>query len=87
MISITRDVQHIVNHHAVKSTLPERNTELESVIKEMEFVPSSVPGEESSSITFSSGGGAQTNNIHSGTGQHINNNAAVRNQNFHSSKD
>jgi hypothetical protein len=86
MVSVTQEVQLIVNHHAVKSAKPEQNTELENIIKEMKSVKSSVAEEESSGMTFNSGGGAQTNNVNSGSGQQINNNAAVGTQNFHSSK-
>jgi hypothetical protein len=86
MVLITQDVQLVVNHHAVQSTSPERNAELENIIKEMKSVKSSVPEEERSGNTFNSGGGAQTNNVNSGSGQQINNNAAVGTQNFHSGK-
>lgn len=86
MISITEDVQLIVNNHAVKSAKPEQIAELEDIIKEMKSVKSSVPGEESSGMNFNSGGGVQTNNVNYGSGQQINNNAAVGTQNFHSGK-
>lgn len=86
MISITEEVQLIVNNHAVKSATPEQSSKLEAIIKEMKSAKSSVPAEESSGITFNSGGGAQTNNVNSGSGQQINNNAAVGTQNFHSGK-
>jgi hypothetical protein len=82
MISITQDVQLVVNNHAVKSAMPAQNIELENIIKEMKSVESSVPEEESTSMTFNSGGGAQTNNVNSGGGQQINNNAPVGAQNF-----
>src|SRR6266498_337442 len=51
MVSITQDVQLIVNNHAVKSAKPEQNVELENIIKEMKSVRSSVPEEESSAMT------------------------------------
>jgi hypothetical protein len=82
MISITQDVQLVVNNHAVKSAKPAQNVELENIIKEMKSVKSSVPEEESTSMTFNSSGGAQTNNVNSGGGQQINNNAPVGTQNF-----
>ncbi|KAI7973072.1 hypothetical protein EIK77_004349 [Talaromyces pinophilus] len=87
MISITQDVQLIVNNHAVKSVKPEQSAELENIIKEMKSVKSSIPEEENSGMAFNSGGGAQTNNVNSGSGQQINNNAPVATQNFHSGKD
>lgn len=86
MISITEDVQLIVNHDAVKSAKPEQNLELENIVKEMKSVESSVPVEEGSASTFNSSGGAQTNNVNSGSGQQINNNGPVSTQNFHSGK-
>lgn len=87
MISITQDVQLVVNNHAVKSANPEQNVELENIIKEMKTVKPSVPEEESSGMTFNSGGGAQTNNVNTGHGQQVNNNAAVGTQNYYSGKD
>lgn len=82
MVSITEDVQLVVNHHAVKSAKPEQIAELEKIVKEMKSVRSSVPEEEGSGMTFNSQGGAQTNNVNSGSGQQINNNATVGTQNF-----
>jgi hypothetical protein len=38
-------------------------------------------------MTFSSGGGAQTNNVNTGSGQQVNNNAAVGTQNYYFGKD
>ncbi|KAK5063004.1 hypothetical protein LTR84_005080 [Exophiala bonariae] len=84
MLSITRDVQLIVNHHAVNAGMSEQNTELEKIVQELKSVKSSVYEDESLGNTFNSGGGAQTNNVNSGSGQQINNNAAVGTQNFHS---
>jgi len=86
MVSITEDVQLVVNHHAVKSAKPEQVAELEKIIKEMKSVPSSVPDEDGQGMAFNSQGGAQTNNVNTGPGQQINNNAAVGTQNFHSGK-
>ena len=82
MGSITEDVQLVVNHHAVKSAKPEQVAELEKIIQEMKSVRSSVREEEGSGMIFNSRGGAQTNNVLSGSGQQINNNAAVGTQNF-----
>lgn len=86
MLSITQDVQLIVNNYAVKSAQPEQTVELENIVKEMKSVKSSLPEEESSAMAFNSSGGAQTNNVNSGSGQQINNNAPVSTQNFNSGK-
>lgn len=80
MVCITEDIQLVVNHHAVKSAGPQQIRALEEIIKEMRSVQSSLPGEEGSGTTFNSHGGAQTNNVNSGSGQQINNNAAVGTQ-------
>jgi len=77
VVLITEEVQLIVNHYVVMSAKPEQIAELEKIIKEMKSVRSSAPEEEGSGITFNSQGGAQTNNVNSGSGQQINNNAAV----------
>lgn len=87
MLSITEDVQLLVNYHAVTTVNPEQKAELDNIIKEMKSVPSSVPETSSAAPSFHSGGGAQTNNVNSGSGQQINNNAAVGTQNFNSGKD
>jgi hypothetical protein len=84
MVSITEDVQLVINHHAVKSAKPEQVAELEKIIKEMKSVRSSVPEDGGQGMTFSSGGGAQTNNVNAGSGQQINNHAPVGTQNFQS---
>ena len=78
MISITTDVRLLVNHHAVNSAKPEQNAELDNIIKEMNYAKSSVPEEESSAMTFNSGGGAM--NINRGCGQQINNLGPVSTQ-------
>ncbi|KAJ6118771.1 hypothetical protein N7471_013391 [Penicillium samsonianum] len=44
----------------------------------------SAPDEGHTALAFNSGVGAQTNNVNSGSGQQINNNAHVGTQNFHS---
>ncbi|KAK5263058.1 hypothetical protein LTR96_011509 [Exophiala xenobiotica] len=82
MVSITEDVQLVVNHHAVKSAKPEQMAELEKIVKEMKSVRPSLPEEESSGMAFNSQRGAQTNNVNAGNGQQINNNAAVGRQYF-----
>lgn len=87
MGSMTEDVQLIVNHNAVQSADRQQIVELENILKEMKSVDSSVPDEESSTMAFSSGGGAQTNNVNTGNGQQINNNAHVGTQHFNSGKD
>ena len=86
MLSMTEDVQLVVNNHAVKSAKPEQHAELEKIVQEMKSVKSSMPGEESSGMPFNSGGGAQTNNVNNGSGQQINNNASVGTQNNHYGK-
>ncbi|RMZ79634.1 hypothetical protein DV737_g3329, partial [Chaetothyriales sp. CBS 132003] len=83
MTSITDDVQLLVNHHAVKSAKPEQVAELETIVKEIKLMQSSIPEEKKARMTFSSQDGAQTNNVNSsGGGQQINNNATVRTQYF-----
>ncbi|OQD96542.1 hypothetical protein PENSOL_c015G00659 [Penicillium solitum] len=68
MIGLTEDVQLIVNHDAVRSSNQPQHDELEAIIEEIKSVTSSVPDEESSTMNFSSGGGAQTNNVNKGSG-------------------
>lgn len=81
---ITEDVQLVVNNQAVRSARPEQNAELENITEKMNSIKSSAPEEESSAMTFHSGGGAQKNNVNEGSGQQINNNASVGTQNFNS---
>jgi hypothetical protein len=87
MATLTQDVQLIVNNNGVNSATPEQNVELEHILKEMKSVKSSTLEEECTAIAFHSGGGAQTNNVNSGSGQQINNNAHVGTQNFQSGKE
>jgi hypothetical protein len=87
MVTLTQDVQLIVNHHAVNSATPEQNSELKTIFQEMESVKSLTTEEEHSALTFHSGGGAQSNNVNSGSGQQINNNAHVGTQYFHAGKE
>jgi hypothetical protein len=87
MTTLTQDVQLIVNHHAVNSATLEQNSELKNILQEMESVKSFTTEEEHSALTFHSGGGAQTNNVNSGSGQQINNNAYVGTQNIQSRKE
>ena len=82
MTVITEEIQLIVNHHAVKSANPQQIAELGNIIEEMKSAKSSIPEEESSGMVFNSGGGAQTNNVNSGSGQFIANNAPVTTQNY-----
>ncbi|KGO78557.1 Tetratricopeptide-like helical [Penicillium italicum] len=77
MTALTQDVQLIVNNNAVNSATPGQNAELEEILKEMKSIKTSTPDEEHTALTFNSGGGAQTNNVNSGSGQQINNNAHV----------
>ncbi|KAI2822751.1 hypothetical protein CBS133816_9241 [Aspergillus niger] len=82
MASVTHDVQLVVNHHAVKSAQPETNIELENIIKEMKSLKSSVPEEESSGMTFNSGGGAMEAYISRDDGHMIINRERIKSQNF-----
>lgn len=72
MLSLTKDVQLIVNHDTVMSTNQHQNAGLENIISEMKSATSSVPDENTSTKTFDSGGGAQTNNVNSGRGKQYN---------------
>lgn len=87
MTALTEDVQLIVNNHAVKSTTPEQNAELEDILKEIKSVKPSIAEEDHRALMFHCGGGTQTNNVNSGSGQQVNNNAPVGTQNFHSGKE
>lgn len=87
MTTLTQDVQLIVNNNVVDSATPEQNADLEDILKDMKSAKTSTPNEEHTALAFNSGGGAQTNNVNSGSGQQINNNAYVGSQNFHSGKD
>lgn len=82
MVCITKDIQLVVNHHAVKSMGPDQMRVLDDIIKEMKSMQSSSDEEESSGVIFNSDGGAQTNNVNTGSGQQVNNNAPVTTQNF-----
>jgi hypothetical protein len=81
MVSITEDVQLVVNHHAVKSAKPEQLAELERVIKEMKSVKSSIPDEESSDMAFTSKGNME-NYINQDKGYLVVNRDKVETQNF-----
>lgn len=85
MASITEDVQRVVNHNSVQSATVRQNLELDNIIKEMKSIESSVP--VANTMTFSSGGGAQTNNVNSGSGQQITNSGHVGTQYFNSGKE
>lgn len=87
MAALTQDVQLLVNNHAVNSSTLEQNGKLEDILKEMKSIKSSALEEDCMALAFHSGGGAQTNNVQSGSGQQINNNANVGTQNFHSGKE
>ncbi|KAJ5813504.1 TPR repeat protein [Penicillium pulvis] len=82
MASITEDVQLVVNHNSVQSASARQTLELDDIIKEMKSIESSVP--TANTMTFSSGGGAQTNNVNSGSGQQIHTNGNVGTQYFNS---
>jgi hypothetical protein len=87
MISITEEVQLIVNRHSVQLAKPDQKAVLDNIIEEMKSVKPSVPEEEIAGNTFNSYAGAMTNNVnsgsgqlHSGSGYQINNNAPVTTQ-------
>lgn len=82
MVCITVDIQLLVNHHSAKSTRTEHMRALEEIMEEMRSTQSSLVEEEGFSIAFNSEGGAQTNNVNSGSWQQINNHAKVGTQNF-----
>ncbi|KAK2874987.1 hypothetical protein FQN49_001887, partial [Arthroderma sp. PD_2] len=84
MISITKDVQLLVNHHAVKFTDGGRDSKLGDMIKEMKCVESSVPDDETAAMIFNNSGRAQTNSIinNNGDGYQVINHAAVHTQTF-----
>lgn len=82
MEALTKDVQLLVNHDAVSSATPEQNDQLEYIVEEMQSLRSSIAEEQHQPLRFESGGGAQTNNVNSGSGQQINNNGHVGAQNF-----
>lgn len=84
MEALTKDVQLLVNHDAVSSATPEQNDQLEHIVEEMQSLRSSIAEEQHQPLRFESGGGAQTNNVNSGSGQQINNNGRVGAQNFYS---
>jgi len=84
MATLTQDVQLIVNSNAVNSVTPEQKVELEDILQEMKSIQSSAAEEEPPALAFHGGGGAQTNNINSGNGQQINNNAHVGSQHIYS---
>lgn len=81
MLGLTEDVQFTVNHHAVMFADGEQR-ELEDIIEEMKSMMSSISDEESPTMSFSSGGGPQTNNINRSSGQQIINNGSVGTQYF-----
>lgn len=83
MEAVTKDVQLLVNHDAVRSATPEQNDQLEHIVKEMQSLRSSIAEEQHQPLRFESGGGAQTNNVNSGSGQQVNNNGQVGAQNFY----
>jgi N-terminal domain on NACHT_NTPase and P-loop NTPases len=81
MISITEDVQYVVNNHAVKSATPEQMAKLKDIIKEMKSIKSSTPGEESSGMTFTSEGNIE-NYFNQDKGCLVVNREKVDTQNF-----
>lgn len=87
LVALTEDVQLIVNNNAViNSVKPEQNYQLEAILIEVRALKGSSAKEKHPALTFQSGGGRQTNNINSGSGQQINNNGHVRNQHFYHGK-
>ncbi|KAJ5315622.1 hypothetical protein N7476_005929 [Penicillium atrosanguineum] len=67
MLGLAEDVQLLINHDAVKSANQEQNVRLEDTINEMRSVISGTDN-ESFTVSFSSGGGAQTNYVQRGSG-------------------
>ena len=86
MLSITEDVQVVVNHHTVKSAKPEQNVELSKIIEEMKSVESSVHEESASGMTFKSDGGNMENYINQDSGNFVVNHGRVQTQNFGNGK-
>lgn len=86
MLSITEDIQIVVNHQAVKSVKPEQNIELSNIITEMKAVESSVQEESGSGMTFNSAGGAMETNINQDKGNFVVNHGRVRDQHFGNGK-
>lgn len=81
MVSITEDVQLVVNHHAVKSAKPEQMSELEKIVQEIKALPSSLPEEQRSDMTFTSAGNME-NYINQDRGNFVVNHEKVETQNF-----
>lgn len=69
MVAITEDVQLIVNEHAVNSATPEQKALLEDIVDELKSLPSSLPEEKTSDMSFHSGGGEMTAYVHRGRGK------------------
>ncbi|KAJ5458800.1 hypothetical protein N7530_010744 [Penicillium desertorum] len=67
MLGLAEEVQLLINHDAVKSANQSQNAELEDIMDEMKSFISG-PDKESSTMNFSTGGGAQTNNVQHGSG-------------------
>jgi hypothetical protein len=86
MISITEDVQLVVNNHAVKSATPEQNTELRDIIEEIKSTKSSVPEDEGSGMIFNSSGGNMENYINRDKGYLVVNREQVQTQHFGNGK-
>jgi hypothetical protein len=72
MIAITEDVQLVVNKHVVNSVTPEQKAKLNDITEEMKSLPSSIPEEESSRMSFNTGGGQMTAFVHEGNGKQYN---------------
>ncbi|RMZ90383.1 hypothetical protein DV736_g2368, partial [Chaetothyriales sp. CBS 134916] len=77
--AITEDAQNLVNYHAVKSARPDLWTEFEAIIKEMQSLEPSIPGDDSGGMTFNAYGGTMYNStgsslqyINPGAGNQIN---------------
>lgn len=93
MLGLVKDVQLIVNHHAVRFANQQQKAELDDIVQQMKSFPSSVP-EDESPTSFNSGGGTLINNVNRNSGgQHINNyghgsiSMSVGTQNYNSGKD
>ncbi|OKL55622.1 hypothetical protein UA08_09081 [Talaromyces atroroseus] len=83
MTALIQNIQILVNYRMVKSATPEQDTDLqEDILNELRSIKSSTAEEESPTSIFHSGGGTQTNNVNSGSGQQINNHGHVGIQHF-----
>ena len=86
MLSLTEGIQLVVNNHAVKSVMPEQNTKLEEIVRELQSAEPSVLAEEGSGMVFSSSRGSMENYINQDKGNLVVNRERVHTQNFGTGK-